>query len=91
MQAARTWHLTIPELLVRARRATGRTDLPLDRASLVAAITGERVADVERRHAELRRVSTPSRPAERGRSVRGIVDALTRGRTRDRTRRSRVR
>ena len=81
--------LTLPELLVRARRASGRVDLPLERTALVGLITGLEVSEVDRRYAERRRLAPAPVTARVGTSAsRGLVDRL---RDRIRVRRSRAR
>lgn len=81
--------LTLPELLVRARKASGRVDVPLERAALVGLITGLEVSEVNRRYAERRRLAPAPVTARVGTSAsRGLVDRL---RDRIRVRRSRAR
>lgn len=81
--------LTLPELLVRARRASGRVDIPLERMVLVGLITGLEISEVDRRYAE-RRVREPAPATSRVGLVasRGLVERL---RERIRLRRSRTR
>ena len=76
--------LTIPELLVRVRKQTGRSARSIDRAALVSLITGTDRLEVTRRVAELQRTTARPRTAR----ARGFVDAM---RDRVRIRRGRAR
>ncbi len=74
--------LTLPELIVRARRAMNRPDVPLNRNALVSLLTGVEGDELRRRTTAARRTTTAEAPT----SGLGLIGALVNDRVRDRIR-----